>query len=198
MYVVEFTPPTAAGKHTKCFGEKVASRAVETLLEREVTCGHLMKYVRAHPSTIISGGRTKTLWNHFKTTRSIFIFCHTMGLRFQNLVSPVYLAHFSSTYLCWVWGWVARFGGIVHFVWCSPSSLENTEYDNNLQIVTVYGLLLVRSWLWRTCGPVLDLTYNPTLLMTQQSQRRPPTVLHSSRIPSHPHLGFCGFPCGPH
>ena len=42
--------------------------AVDTLPEREVTCGHLMKYVRADPSKNISSGGAKTLWNHFKTS----------------------------------------------------------------------------------------------------------------------------------
>ena len=66
-HVVEFTPPTAAGENVT-YTVKRTLPAVDTLPEREVTCGHLMKYVRANPSKSISSGGTKSLWNHFKTS----------------------------------------------------------------------------------------------------------------------------------
>ena len=59
MYVVEFTPPTAADENVKCMTKRTLP-AVGTLPEREVTCGHLMKYVRADPSKSIFSGGTKT------------------------------------------------------------------------------------------------------------------------------------------
>ena len=58
-HVVEFTQPTAAGEKVKCMVKR-ALPAVDTLPEREVTCGHLMKYVRADPSKSVSSGGTKT------------------------------------------------------------------------------------------------------------------------------------------
>ena len=58
-YVVEFTPPTAAGENGKSMVKRTLP-AVDTLPEREVTCGHLMKHVRADPSKSISSGGTKT------------------------------------------------------------------------------------------------------------------------------------------
>ena len=51
-HVVEFTPPTAAGENVKCLVKRTLP-AVDTLPEREVTCGHLMKYVRADSSKSI-------------------------------------------------------------------------------------------------------------------------------------------------
>ena len=116
-HVVEFTPPTAAGENVKCM-VKMTLPAVDTLPERAETCSHLMKYARGLTPARASPAEGRKL-------------------SFSSY-------HLSSTCLCWVWGWVARlgwvarFGGIVHLLWCSPSSLENTEYDNNLQIITAY------------------------------------------------------------
>ena len=58
-HVVEFTPSTAAGENVKCMVKRTLP-AVDTLPEREVTCSHLMKYIRADPSKSISSGGTKT------------------------------------------------------------------------------------------------------------------------------------------
>ena len=55
-------PPTAAGENVVCMVKRTLP-AVDTLPEREVTCGHLMTYVRADPSKSVSSGGTNTLWN---------------------------------------------------------------------------------------------------------------------------------------
>ena len=81
--------------------------------------------------------RSLGLQGDFVGVHLFYFFCFLLhhGFAFSKLSFSS--SHFSSPCLCWVWSWVAGFGGIVHFVSCSPSSLENTEYDNNLRIFAV-------------------------------------------------------------
>ena len=72
---MEFTPPTAAGENIKCMVKR-AIPAVNTLPEREVTCGHLLTYVRADPSKSISSGGKKTLFLQF----SFLVYLLVLGL----------------------------------------------------------------------------------------------------------------------
>ncbi|CAM9258714.1 unnamed protein product, partial [Pylaiella littoralis] len=64
-HVVEFTPATASGKNIKCM-VKHKLPAVNNVPAREVTCGFLMKYVRADASKGISSGGTNGMWKHFR------------------------------------------------------------------------------------------------------------------------------------
>ena len=54
-HVVEFTPATRDGKNVKCM-VKIPFPAVDNVPAREMTCGFLMKYVRANPSKGIAAG----------------------------------------------------------------------------------------------------------------------------------------------
>ena len=74
-HVVEITPPTAAGENVKCMVERTLP-AVDTLPEREVICGHLIKYVRAGPSKSIFNGGTNTSFLQF----SFLVYLLVLGL----------------------------------------------------------------------------------------------------------------------
>ena len=63
-HVVEFTPATRDDKNVKCM-VKIPLSAVDKVPAREMTCGFLMKYVRADPGKGIAAGGTKGMWNHF-------------------------------------------------------------------------------------------------------------------------------------
>ena len=105
-------------------------------------------------------------------------------------------SHFSSTclYCVWVWVWVAWFGGIVHFVWYSPSSLEKKirQPANNHRAWFDSRSESVVGDVWsRTGSHVQSHIANDTVPALS-----PHRVTHQSH-PTPPHFGFCGFSCDP-
>ena len=65
-YLVEFEPPVGAGnrkRNVKCMVKRTLP-ASGLMQERQVVCGHLMRYLRKDKNT--SGTGTTGLWSHFE------------------------------------------------------------------------------------------------------------------------------------